>query len=543
MPLKNPRHIIEALSDRLAGEWQHLRLRLNLQSKIILLVAASMLIILFTSSYLHNVRTRSVVEQNHYKSAISQTTVLADRISRYDYFSSLEDLQQEMQLVAGSRPDFKQIDAYRNSPNGPQLVATTSPGAGRLASITNPNPQSGEFSSTETFRNNSSYWLITSPIKSSHDSGFIQALVLKSTHHDLVDSLHREYNLVLFAAVAASVGLLCLLFAYFFRRPMKEIVTAMEQTRGGQLSVRAPVRRDDELGEIAKGFNQLMDDIAARSQEREDLLKQIGELNNELLKKVEAATFELRTTNANLIRTQQRLAQSERMAAIGQVTASIAHEIGTPLNAVAGHLQLLGRNHRDEPDTQRRLSIINDQLSAIVQTVRGLLERTHRRSLAFTPLNINELVRELVHLIIPMLESRNISISVNLAAQLPSVLADRDSLHQVFLNLVNNSCDAMPEGGRLEICTRTRISDRSVEIMFADSGVGIAANVVDHLFEPMFSTKQTGSGLGLVIAHDIMDEHRGSIELVSSSEGAVFLLTLPSVQEAHSKKEVQINAA
>jgi signal transduction histidine kinase len=327
---------------------------------------------------------------------------------------------------------------------------------------------------------------------------------------------------------------------------MKEILTAMEQTRGGQLSVRAPVRRDDELGEIAKGFNQLMENIAARSQEREDLLKQIGEFNNELLKKVEAATFELRTTNANLIRTQQRLAQSERMAAIGQVTASLAHEIGTPLNAVAGHLQLLGRTHRDEPDTQRRLSIINDQLSAIVQTVRGLLERTHRRSLAFTPLNVNDLVRELVHLAGPMLESRNIAVTVNLAEELPSVLGDRDSLHQVFLNLVNNSCDAMPDGGRLEIYTRMRGSDSLVEIMFADSGLGIAPNVVDHLFEPMFSTKQTGSGLGLVIAHDIMDEHRGSIELVSSSEGAVFLLTLPSVQAAPlegTRVEVQTNAA
>jgi signal transduction histidine kinase len=451
-----------------------------------------------------------------------------------------------MQLVAGSRPDFKQIDAYRNSPNGPQLVATTAPGGVLLSSIANPNRQSDAIWSTEITRNNSSYWLRTSQIINSHETGFIQALVLKSTHHELVDSLHREYNLVLFAAVAASVGLLYLLFTYFFRRPMKEILTAMEQTRGGKLSVRAPVRRDDELGEIAKGFNQLMENIAARSQEREDLLKQIGEFNNELLKKVEAATFELRTTNANLIRTQQRLAQSERMAAIGQVTASLAHEIGTPLNAVAGHLQLLGRTHRDEPDTQRRLSIINDQLSAIVQTVRGLLERTHRRSLAFTPLNVNDLVRELVHLAGPMLESRNIAVTVNLAEELPSVLGDRDSLHQVFLNLVNNSCDAMPDGGRLEIYTRMRGSDSLVEIMFADSGLGIAPNVVDHLFEPMFSTKQTGSGLGLVIAHDIMDEHRGSIELVSSSEGAVFLLTLPSVQAAPLERtgvEVQINAA
>ena len=98
------------------------------------------------------------------------------------------------------------------------------------------------------------------------------------------------------------------------------------------------------MGEIARGFNQLMDDIASRSREREELLSQIGNLNSQLVKKVQLATAELRTANGNLIRTQQRLSHTERMAAIGQVTASLAHEIGTPLNAVAGHLQLPARN-------------------------------------------------------------------------------------------------------------------------------------------------------------------------------------------------------
>ena len=110
-------------------------------------------------------------------------------------------------------------------------------------------------------------------------------MVLKSTQHELVDHLHREYNVVLFGAVAASMGLLYLVFALFFHRPVKEILHAMAQTRRGALLARAPVRRNDELGEIAKRFNELMDDIAARSTEREDLLQQIGALNSELQKK------------------------------------------------------------------------------------------------------------------------------------------------------------------------------------------------------------------------------------------------------------------
>ena len=543
--------MIEFLSKLPKRGWQALGVRLNLQWKILLLVAVSMSLILFTSSYLHTVRTRAVIAQDHYENAISQTLVLTNRISVYDYFSSLEDLRQEMQLVAGSRPDFKQIDVYQNSSAGPQLLATTAPGAPGLLSLSNTGsraatqPRAG-ISSAEITRNNSDYWLIKADITSPQGSGFIEALVLKSPHHQLVDSLHREYNLVLFGALLASVGLLYLLFSYFFRRPVKEILQAMTQTRGGSLMARAPVRRDDELGAVARGFNQLMDVIADRSREREDLLHQISDLNNELLKKVEIATSKLRAANADLIRTQQSLACSERMAAIGQVTASLAHEIGTPLNAVAGHLQLLERNHRDAPDTQRRLKIINAQLGLIVHTVKSLLERTHRRRITFELTDINAAVQELALLVGPMLESRNIKASITLEEDLPCVSADRDSLHQVFLNLVNNSCDAMPNGGNLEIATRYLPRNQQVEIMFSDSGAGIAPNVVEHLFEPMFTTKQSGSGLGLVIARDIIAEHRGRIELVSGSSGAVFLLAFP-VAEPRSVTaeyiEVKTNAA
>jgi two-component system NtrC family sensor kinase len=536
-----------SFSKLLKRGWRFLDATLNLQWKILLLVAVSMSLILFTSSYLHTVKTRAVVASDHYENVIAQTLVLTNRISAYDYFSSLEDLQQEMQLVAVSRPDFKQIDVYQNSAAGPQLLATTAPGAPELSSLNTSGltqPRAG-IASSEIRRNNSDYWLMRADMTNPVHSGFIEALVLKGANHQLVTNLHREYNLVLFGALLASVGLLYLLFSYFFRRPVKEILQTMAETRDGSLLARAPVRRDDELGAIARGFNELMDSIVDRTREREDLLHQISELNNELLKKVEIATVDLRSANADLIRTQQRLAHSERMAAIGQVTASLAHEIGTPLNAVAGHLQLLDRNHRDAPDTQRRLKIINDQLGIIVQAVKSLLERTHRRRITFELTDVNATIQELIMLVGPMLESRRIEASITLDECLPCVSADRDSLHHVFLNLVNNSCDAMPKGGTLEIATRYLERNREVEIMFSDSGAGIAPNVAKHLFEPMFTTKLSGSGLGLVIARDIINEHRGRIELVSGSSGAVFLLALPAAEPRIRTEyvETKINAA
>ena len=450
----------------MSNVWRVMHLRLNLKQRILLVVAGSMSVIVLASSYLHSGRIRATIEKDHYDSAVNQTTALGNRIAKYDYFSNLEDLQQEMQLVVSSRPDFRQIDVYENQQTGPQLIASTSI-----------NQDDGET------------WLITVPITNGQHSGFIKAFVLKSYHRKLVSSLHREYDLILIGAVIASLLLLYLLFVYFF---------------------------------------------------------QMSKLNSELVKKVKLATSELRAANGNLIRTQQRLSHAERMAAIGQVTASLAHEIGTPLNAIAGHLQLLARNHPNSVDTQRRLKIIDAQLASIVQTVKSLLERTHRRPIAPQPTDINTIVEELLLLVEPMFESRNIRVSQTLDPELPRVSADQESLRQVFLNLVNNSVEAMPEGGEMDFVTKYNAQAGLIEVRFIDSGTGICDDAKDHLFEPMWTTKKSG-GLGLAIAKEIVIEHGGKIECIMEVEtGAEFRIVLPVVQrEADTAEftEVTLDAA
>jgi two-component system, NtrC family, sensor kinase len=525
-----------------------MRLRVNLQQKILLLVAGSMSLILLASSYLHSGRIRSLIEKDHYDNAVSQTTALGNRIAQYDYFSNLEDLEQEMQLVVSSRPDFRQIDVYENQQTVPRLIATTASGTANLLSAWDDSgPATTGATSSQINRNDGVYWLITTPIGNGQHTGFIKALVVKSYHRNLVNSLHREYNLVLFGAVIASVLLLYLLFVYFFRKPVKDIVVTMTHARNGDLSARALVHRDDELGEIAGNFNQMMDDIASRSREREELLSQIGSLNNELVKKVHLATTELRAANGNLIRTQQRLSHAERMAAIGQVTASLAHEIGTPLNAINGHLQLLARNHPSCGDTQRRLTIIDAQLASIVHTVKSLLERTHRRPIEPQPTDINLIVEELLLLVAPIFESHNIRVSQQLDEGLPPVLADRESLHQVFLNLVNNSLEAMPGGGEMRFVTNYLAAAKVIEVRLIDTGTGICDDAKNHLFEPMWTTKQSGSGLGLAIAREIVLEHGGRIECTLEVEkGAEFRVVLPAVEVksvAPEYAEVSLDAA
>ena len=526
-----------------------MRVRANLQQKILLLVAGSMSLVLLASSYLHSNRIRSLIEKDHYDNAVSQTTALGNRIGQYDYFSDLEDIQQEMQLVVSSRPDFRQIDVYEDQPTVPRLIATTAAGTNDLLAAwdgSTPTTVNGP-TATQISRSTGDYWVITTPITNGQHTGFIKALVVKSSRRNLVNRLHREYNFVLFGAVVASVLLLYLLFIYFFRRPVKDIVQTMGQARNGDLSARALVHRDDELGEIAGGFNQMMDDIASRSREREELLRQIGNLNSELVKKVHLATSELQAANGNLIRTQQRLSHAERMAAVGQVTASLAHEIGTPLNAMAGHLQLLARNHPSCGDTQRRLKIINAQMASIVHTVKSLLERTHRRPIDPQPTDINIIVEELLLIVAPIFESHNIHVSQQLDEGLPCVLADRESLHQVFLNLVNNSLEAMPEGGEMMFVTHYIAQAKLIEVRLIDSGTGICDDAMNHLFEPMWTTKKSGTGLGLAIAKEIVIEHGGRLDCIMEVEkGAEFRVVLPVVEVKYGAPgltEVSLDAA
>lgn len=263
-------------------------------------------------------------------------------------------------------------------------------------------------------------------------------------------------------------------------------------------------------------------------EERERLLKQVGGFNDELRSEVAAATRELAAANSSLFDSQQRLARSERLAVVGQMAAALAHEIGTPLNSISGHLELLAADHPHHAETQRRIRVINHQIDFIVGAVKRLLEWTHRRRASLQPVGINELIREVLWLAGPTLDKQAITVEVKLDERLPPLHADRDGLQQIFLNLINNSTDAMPGGGRIEVTTRLDEPAGVAEIIFRDSGVGIMPEAAEHLFEPMWTTKPSGSGFGLAIAREIMGDHGGEIALVEGvRHGAAFRLTLP----------------
>jgi signal transduction histidine kinase len=487
------------------------------------------------SAYLHGLITRSLIEDDRYNSGVAQTVEIAERIAALDLFKSPDDLSRDVLLVADARPEFKQIDVYERTPAGLRLAATNAPGATRLALIDERTPDNdlGEMEhplpdvvTMEIVRDGARYWLISMAIGGRR--GYVTSMVLKNPYSPLVSQLQVQHDLVLGGAILVCVALCYVMFAHFFRRPARDIGQAMTLARGGNLQSRAAVRRHDELGEIARGFNLMMDDLSARDREREDLLTKIRGFNDALRAEVDAATGGLRAANEALFQTQQRLVRSERLAAMGQVAASLAHEIGTPLNSISGHLQLLARGRPHDADAQRRVAIINTQLDFIVGIVGSLLKRTHKRRGPLRPTDLNALVGEVLRLVGPTLDAHAIRVSTALDPDLRAVLAEHDSLHQVFLNLINNAIDAMPAGGLLTIATRLDADARAAEVSFHDTGTGVASEAMDHLFEPLWTTKETGSGFGLAIAREIMIEHGGAIDVTSGpSGGAIFRLRLP----------------
>jgi signal transduction histidine kinase len=322
---------------------------------------------------------------------------------------------------------------------------------------------------------------------------------------------------------------------YFFVAPFG----TFELTIGNTVRIGVFITVSALVSQLNAARKRLMD-------EREKLLTQISGFNDQLRRDIDSATTELATANDVLFKTQQRLARSERLAVVGQIAASLAHEIGTPLNAISGHVELLSASHPEHADTQRRTRIIERQLGVIVATVKRLLERTHK-TVVLEPLDINALIEELLWLVSPTLEKHSVVVSLTQANELPLVQGHRDGLQQVFLNLINNSIDAMPGGGRIEISMGLNSTGESAEIMFRDSGAGIGPDEAQHLFEPMWTTKPSGSGFGLAIAQEIVTDHSGEIEVVAGhSHGAAFRLTLPLAQresKANSQGMVMFDVA
>lgn len=240
---------------------------------------------------------------------------------------------------------------------------------------------------------------------------------------------------------------------------------------------------------------------------------------------------ELESYAAEVERSQNQLIQSEKMAAVGRLAASLAHEINNPLQAIQNSMHLASHPNLDEEQRRRFLEMAQKEVTRLVQIVRRMLD-FYRPSSAMQPLNVNCPLEDALAIAGKRLQQAKIEVVSRLTPDLPLVRGAANQLTQVFLNIIINAIEAMPEGGSLWVGTAGHAERKQVVVAFRDSGSGISPEVREHLFEPFHTSKSTGTGLGLAISYGIVERHSGMIEVESPpGSGTTFIVRLPQYTE------------
>lgn len=255
-------------------------------------------------------------------------------------------------------------------------------------------------------------------------------------------------------------------------------------------------------------------------------------------KLVEDYVKKLEEANKELVETQAQLIRAEKMSAIGQLAAGIAHEIRNPLSIIEGARYYLAQTMEGEnsPVTGEYLDYIKHEVERTNRFIDTLLQLSRSEAPDFEQLDVNSILENSSVLMRKQLSDNKINLVKNLSCDIPNILGDPNQLWQVFINIMINSIQALPDGGEIRIDTGLcKGSSDRIFISFSDTGLGISKEFLSNIFNPFFTTKSTGTGLGLSICNKIVEEHQGRI-LVSSEKGKgttfmVELLVNPSIED------------
>jgi len=298
-------------------------------------------------------------------------------------------------------------------------------------------------------------------------------------------------------------------------RPVHALMLGTHRVADGDLEYRLPVQSDDELGDLALSFNKMTAQVAGVQSRIED---------------------EVRRKTAELERVHKTLLNNEKMASIGKLAATVAHEINNPLFGILTYARLISRSLSRQEAAGReelleQLQTIERESKRCGDLVKNLLTFSRQAPSHREPNDINTVVHRAVLLVRHKLEMQNIELVENLASDLPPADCDGNQIQQVVLVLMVNASEAMPKGGRLEVGTALDPARDRIIVQIRDTGSGIPEDVLPRIFDPFFTTKedQNRTGLGLAVAHSIVEQHAGEISVRSTpGEGTEFTVVLPA---------------
>jgi signal transduction histidine kinase len=548
---------------------------MKLHTKTTLVASAITLAVLGVVLALVSERVAERVREEQKALSTAQVQALAARISQMPAPRDPAELARVAIYAHGARPDAVTVRVWERVGGVFQQVAASagSEPSEEIPEETKAALRSGMTSKSETplVDANNSRYRVFAPIT---ENGRVSGAVEIVERLDSAPAIAWEYGRSAIWLGLAAVVVITLGFSVLFRqtvyRPVERLLSAMARARAGDLEARAPELAQNEIGVLAREYNSLIDRLRAMTQERERQKDLLQERVNEATAELAERNAQLEDANLELWRTARRLTELERLAAAGQTAAQFAHEVGTPLNLISGHVQLLlmAGAHADTQGARERLQTISAQIERIERIVRRMLDRTRPETGDLEPLDLNALLRRTFDATTPTLDAKGVRLMPALAEELPFVRGDADRLQQVFINLINNALDAMPDGGELRITTSAeeiddaRDSDnatagdatrpargiaeiaasslhsdasRVVVVDFADTGCGMTDEVRARIFDPLYTTKARGrgTGLGLVVVSQVIADHGGRIEVETAhGRGARFRIVLPAVAHA-----------
>jgi two-component system NtrC family sensor kinase len=502
-----------------------LRTGLSLRARLALLVALSTAVVIGLEAYLETRVFERAVRSDLIETARLTALAVADDYELRPEPVDITELSADLHELVLGTPSLRTLTIVQVGADTSKIVASTSSGERPETLVLG---ERAVRDANTTFGEGGPAGLQAVAVPLTRPNGQHAAAIATLSLGSL-DQLRTKGRLVALWFTPAAIILLTLLVDWLGRRyihiPIGRVRDTMARAGAGDVRARADVLRDDEIGSVAVGLN--------------DMLQRLQDLHLALQERVEDATAELRVRNEELVESYQRvfvlreaLARAEQMAAVGQMAASVAHQVGTPLNLISGHVQMMQQEESADPRSARRLEIVQEQIAKVASVVRTLLDQSHRRSDP-RPTDVGPLLSRVADVARPKLDATGITLTLDAAPDLPVVLADAEELELAILNLVTNSLDAMPGGGTLTI--RSSRAGEVLRIDITDTGSGIAPDLLPRIFEPWVTTKPAGrgTGLGLSITRDVVARIGGTIT-VTSEPGRLttFTIELPGSAES-----------
>jgi len=418
------------------------------------------------------------------------------------------------------------------NPDGQVISASTLPEAAQgkdtlklsSAEIARLNEVNGATSPTvvkEVTLNNRPYQMLYAPLLIRSKAVGILTVALSGEYIVSQEATNRNAFVAIFTFVSLIVVLVGLMLYQNIVTPLLRLRQVSQAVASGDLERETQIRRSDEIGELAASFDVMTGRLRERTAEIKRLYEEAVDRNTTLAE-----------INARLQNTQNQLVQSEKLAAVGQLTAGIVHDVKNPLAVIKGLAEILQEEENLDAFTREQLTNIRDNASRANAIVNDLLTFARQSTPEMQVRDLRETIRASLRLTEYLVRRARVNASIELPAEALSVQYDPQQIEQVLINLIQNAVQAMPNGGDLTLMAVEEAGH--VRITVKDTGMGIPPENLRRIFDPFFTTKgDEGTGLGLSVSYGIIARHHGKIEVDSQvGEGTTFTITLPIYQPA-----------